>query len=166
MADENDTPAPETKPAPRRRAPRKTTASSEITSKPSVAKRASRPAATAPKKTAATRSAPAPTPASKSDAKKISRTNRARATLDKAADSVGGKRNIGLIAGGIAVAGAAAAALLSLRGSTPKRRQEAANDTGAKAHQPDGTDSSAQMEAMIADESMIPESTPEGTPQA
>ena len=55
---------------------------------------------------------------------------------------------------------AAAAALLSLRGSTPKRTAKPANDTGAKAHQPDGTDSSAQMDAMIADENMVPERLP------
>ena len=30
-----------------------------------------------------------------------------------------------------------------------------------KAHQPDGTDSSAEFEAQIADENMIPENLPE-----
>ncbi|WP_176472916.1 hypothetical protein [Sphingomonas lenta] len=162
MADEtNDTPAPaENKPAPRRRPPRKAAPKNETPSKP-AAKRASRPSTAAPKKPAATRKAPERKSAPKSDAaKSSSRTDRARQTLNKAADSVGGKRNVGLIAGGLAVAGAAAAALLSLRGSTPKRNAVPANDTSAKAHQPDGTDSSGQMEAMIADESMIPESTP------
>ena len=63
----------------------------------------------------------------------------------------------GLIVGVLVLA---VAALLALRGSTPKNKGVPANDLGSKAHQPDGTDSSGQMEAMIADESMVPESTP------
>ena len=158
MADENDTPANDTgAPVPRRRAPRKAAPKAEAT-KP-AAKRASRPASAPAKKPVAkspTKPAPKRTPAPKPQ----SRTDRARETLDKATDGVGGKR--GLIAGGLvaAVAGAAAAALLALRGSTPKNKAIPANDTGTKAHQPDGTDSSGQMEAMIADESMIPDTTP------
>lgn len=151
MADDtNETPAAENKPAPRRRPPRKSAAKDEAASKP-AAKRASRPATAAPKKNASKSAPKRPSPSKPEPV-----TERARETVQKATKAVGGKRN--LIAGGLAAAaaGAAAAAFLSLRGSTPKSRSE----SGARAHQPDGTDSSAQMDAMIADESMIPESTP------
>ena len=155
MADENDTPATDTAaPVPRRRAPRKAASKAEA-AKPAAAKRASRPATTPAKKPAAK------SPAKRAAPKPQSRTDRARDTIGKAADAAGGKR--GLIAGGLVAVGAVAtAALLSLRGSTPKNKAIPANDTGTKAHQPDGTDSSGQMEAMIADEGMIPESTPQG----
>lgn len=158
MADENDTPAADTAaPVPRRRAPRKAAPKAEAT-KP-AAKRASRPAATPAKKPAA--KSPAKPATKRAAPKPQSRTDRARDTIGKAADAAGGRR--GLIAGGLVAVGAVAtAALLSLRGSTPKNKAVPANDTGTKAHQPDGTDSSGQMEAMIADESMIPESTPQG----
>lgn len=158
MDDENDTPAADTTASPpRRRAPRKATPKPEA-AKPAAAKRASRPATTPAKKPAA--KSPAKPAAKRPAPKPQSRTDRARDSLGKATNAVGGKR--GLIAGGLvaAAAGAAAAALLSLRGSTPKNKAVPANDIGTKAHQPDGTDSSGQMEAMIADESMIPESTP------
>jgi hypothetical protein len=159
MADETDTPANDTgAPVPRRRAPRKSASKAEA-AKPPAAKRASRPAA-APAKKPAAKSAPKPAPTPPSASKPQTRTDRARDTLGKAADAAGGKR--GLIAGGLiaAAAGAAAAALLSLRGSTARNKGVPANDPGSKAHQPDGTDSSGQMEAMIADESMIPETKP------
>jgi hypothetical protein len=137
MADNDDTIPAADKPAPRRRAPRKSDG-------PKAAKK---PAArrTAPKPPAA----PTPVPSEE----------RGAGAIERATNAVGGRRNAALIAGGLAAAGAAAAALLSLRSSTP-RRTEAANDTGAHAHQTDGTDSSGQMEALIADENMVPESTP------
>ena len=157
MADDTNTPEKDdaAKPAPRRRSPRKAAPKAEAP-KP-AAKRASRPATTAPKKPAAK---PAPKRAAASDDAKPSTRDRARKGVAKAADAVGGKRNVGLIAGGIAAAGVAAAALLSLRSSTPKKGATAANDAGPAAggaHQADGTDSSAQMDAMIADEGMIPD---------
>ncbi len=154
MADENDTPANDAgTPVPRRRAARKAAPKSDAP-KPAAAKRASRPATTPAKKPAAKSPAkPAPTRAAP---KQQSPTDRVRDTLGKATGAVGGRR--GLIAGGLVAAGAVAtAALLSLRGSTPRNKAVPANDTGTKAHQPDGTDSSGQMDAMIADESMIPE---------
>ncbi len=70
---------------------------------------------------------------------------------------------------------AATAALLSLRGSTPKTDDEPVTestesqaekttaaptkpvDTTVKAHTPDGTDASKSFEAGIADENVIPE---------
>jgi hypothetical protein len=157
MADENDTPtADNAVPPPRRRAPRKAAPKTDA-AKP-AAKRASRPATTPAKKPAA--KSPAKPAPKRAAPKPQSRTDRARDTIGKAADAAGGRR--GLIAGGLVAVGAVAtAALLSLRGSTPKKAVPA-NDTGTKAHQPDGTDSSGQMEAMIADEGMIPESTPQG----
>jgi hypothetical protein len=149
MADENeDTPTPAT-PAPRRRAARK----NDAMPKPSAAKRASRPATTTAKKPAASRpDKPAKrTPATRSD--------RAKASLTKATDAVGGKWGAAAIAGGLAAAGAAAA-LLTLRSSSPKAKPTSPVEPGTGAHQPDGTDSSGQMDAMIADESMIPDKVP------
>ncbi|WP_375402347.1 hypothetical protein [uncultured Sphingomonas sp.] len=155
MADDNDTPANDTgAPVPRRRASRKTTSKTE------AVKRASRPATTPAKKSSA-KSTAEPVSTQSSTPTPQSRPDRSGDTPGKATDAVGGKR--GLIAGGLiaAAAGAAAAALLALRGSTPGKKAVPANDTGSKAHQPEGTDSSGQMEAMIADESMIPEA-PQG----
>ena len=59
------------------------------------------------------------------------------------------------VAGGVAAIGAAAtAALLTLRGSTPK---DDAKDAPAKgAHQTDGSDSSASFTAGVADEGSVP----------
>lgn len=158
MADENDTPASAADtaaPTPRRRAPHKAATKTEA-AKPAAAKRASRPATTPAKKPAP--KSPAKPAAKRTPPKPQSRTDRTRDTIGKATDAVGGKR--GLIAGGLVAVGAAA--LLALRGSTPRNKAVPANDVGTKAHQPDGTDSSGQMEAMIADESMVPESTPQG----
>ena len=157
MADDHDTPANENKPTPRRRPPRKSATKSETASKP-AAKRASRPSTAAPKKQAAAKSAPKPADKPRAAKKQESTTDRARTGLDKASDKVGGRRNAGLIAGGLAV-GAAAAALFSLRSSTPKKVGD--KEKILKAHQPDGTDSSDQMDALIADENMVPE-TPQG----
>ncbi|WP_375429256.1 hypothetical protein [uncultured Sphingomonas sp.] len=161
MADETDTPADDTgtddtgAPVQRRRAARKSTSQTDA-AKPSATKHASRPAST-PANMSAANGASTTDPMRAPDPDPQTRTVRARDTLGKAANGTGGKR--GLIVGGLAAAGVAAVALLSLRGSTP-RKAVPANDPGSKAHQPDGTDSSGQMEAMIADESMVPESTP------
>ena len=157
MADDNDTPASTEKPTPRRRPPRKSAAKTESAGKSSFVKRGSRSAGDSSKSRGANENSAG---AAASSPDRPSRTDRARASLTRATDAVGGPRKAGLIAGGLLAAGAAAAALLSLRSSTPKKGD---NDDapGAKAHQTDGTDSSAQMEAMIADENMVPESTPQ-----
>ena len=60
-----------------------------------------------------------------------------------------------------AILGGVAAGLYAL--STRRRRdayQEPEIESGLAAHQTDGRDSSRQMEAMIADENMVPERLP------
>lgn len=44
---------------------------------------------------------------------------------------------------------------------TDPENPELETEEGAHAHQPDGTDSSAQLDANIADENMIPDEIPE-----
>ena len=65
-----------------------------------------------------------------------------------------GKWGVAAIAGGLAAAGAAAA-LLSLRGSSAAKG-EAPADPSKGAHQPDGSDSSKSFQAGIADENSVP----------
>lgn len=76
-----------------------------------------------------------------------------KSSLDKATDKLGGRWGAVSIVGGIAAAGAAAAALLTLRGSSKPKPAEPART----AHQPDGTDSSRSFQAGIADENTIPD---------
>ena len=57
-----------------------------------------------------------------------------------------------------AILGGVAATLVTL--ARRRRGIEGAEPTGVAAHQTDGTDSSAQLEALIADEQMVPERLP------
>ena len=79
-----------------------------------------------------------------------------KSTLARATDKVGGTWGAAAIAGGLAVAGATAAALLSLRSSSAKGDANTPPNANAGAHQPDGTDSSKSFEAGIADENTVP----------
>ncbi len=163
MADDTDKTRADPKPVPRR-APRKT-AATKTPVKPLPANandiKVASPTGSRPKSTkAAPKSSPKPAPKPrtpkrrKPSATATSKAN-AKQTAKKAVDKAGGKWSTAAIAGGVAVAGVATAALLSLRGSTPKKDKPV--KAGKGAHQADGTDASRSFEAGIADEGTIPE---------
>lgn len=168
MADDtSDTPAETSKPAtPRRRAARKPATTAKAPAKRTAAASVTKPRAKrapAAQRTATDRTVRAAKDgvetAKRTTAKARTATTRtARKVVkkvDKAAAPIGGKWGAAMIAGGVAAIGAAAtAAVLSLRGSTP--RQPALPNFNGGAHQPDGTDSSKSFEAKIADENTVP----------
>ena len=168
MAD-TDTPDTEAKkPAARRRAPRKASApkaapAATASAKPAVSKPvpvakpvSDKPVAAAPPKPAAK-----PTPKPRSTKRSAPRPVPARNTatpvaVAKPAEKTRGKWGAAAIFSGVAVAGAAVGALLTLRGSTPKA-QSAPKPKGTHAHQADGADSSKSFDAGIADPGTVPE---------
>jgi hypothetical protein len=170
-----DTDPPETdakKPVTRRRAPRKTsapksaaatsTAKPVAPSKPApVAKPA--PAAKPAAESTPRKAAPKPAPKPRSTKRSTPRPASARpivplAPVTKPAEKARGKWGAAAIFSGVAVAGAAIGALLTLRGSTPKLARLPKPDPAPEhAHQADGTDSSKSFAAGIADPGSVPE---------
>jgi hypothetical protein len=172
MADNDDTPAAPKPPA--RRAPRKA-----ATPKPPASSAVEPPPASKPRRKPAAAGAPSTEPVVPKKASappKPRSTKRATPPTQRAPkpkenpmpvkdEAKRGWKNKAAIAGGLAAVGAAAtAALLSLRGSTPKK--DAAEPTPAEtlaalesseAHMPDGTDASKSFQAGIADEGIVPE---------
>ncbi len=164
MAD-TDTPDTEAKkPAARRRAPRKTSAPKAAPAATSSAKPvASKPVPVADKPVTAASSKPVakPTPKPRSTKRSTPRPVPARnaatpVPIAKPPEKTRGKWGAAAIFSGVAVAGAAVGALLTLRGSTPKA-QTAPKPKGTHAHQADGTDSSKSFDAGIADPGTVPE---------
>ncbi len=164
MAD-TDTPDTEAKkPVTRRRAPRKTSAPKAAPAATSSAKPvASKPVPVADKPVTAASSKPVakPTPKPRSTKRSTPRPVPARNTatpvpIAKPPEKTRGKWGAAAIFSGVAVAGAAVGALLTLRGSTPKA-QSAPKPKGTHAHQADGTDSSKSFDAGIADPGTMPE---------
>ena len=164
MAD-TDTPDTEAKkPAARRRAPRKTSAPKAAPAATSSAKPvapkpvpvADKPVTAAPPKPVAK-----PTPKPRSTKRSTPRPVPARNTampvaVAKPPEKTRGKWGAAAIFSGMAVAGAAVGALLTLRGST-RKAPTAPKPKGTHAHQADGTDSSKSFDAGIADPGTVPE---------
>jgi hypothetical protein len=162
-----DTDTPDTeakKPAARRRAPRKTSAPKAAPAATSAAKPiASKPVPVAdkPVTAASSKSVGKPTPKPRSTKRSTPRPVPARNTatpvpIAKPPEKTRGKWGAAAIFSGVAVAGAAVGALLTLRGSTPKS-QTAPKPKGTHAHQADGTDSSKSFDAGIVDPGTVPE---------
>ncbi|MCC2978597.1 hypothetical protein [Sphingomonas sp. IC4-52] len=184
MADNEETPPAAAPKPPARRAPRKSTASKSAPDKP-ASKPRRKPAAAKSESAAepaTVRKPPAPpkprstkraTPPPKRPAKP-------KAETPPESEKTPVWKSKAALAGGLAAVGAAAtAALLSLRGSTPKKNadqkpdgkpEEAAGegtssppksaDDKSHAHMPDGQDATDSFEAGIADENIIPDEIP------
>lgn len=175
-----DTDTPDTeakKPVVRRRAPRKTSApkaapaasAKPITAKPARAPKpaaakplpSAKPVADKPIITAPPRTAAKPAPKPRSTKRSTPHPVAARKTVTptavaKPAEKTRGKWGAAAIFSGVAVAGAAVGALLTLRGSTPKATTPP-KPKGSHAHQADGADSSKSFDAGIADPGTVPD---------
>ncbi|MEG8017551.1 hypothetical protein [Sphingomonas sp. LR55] len=166
-----DTDTPDTdakKPAARRRAPRKASAPKAAPAATSSAKPVApkpvpvtKPAADKPVSAAPPKPVAKPTPKPRSTKRSTPRPAPARKTatpvvVAKPPEKTRGKWGAAAIFSGVAVAGAAVGALLTLRGSTPKV-PAAPKPNGKHAHQADGADSSKSFEAGIADPGTVPE---------
>ncbi|MEG3171608.1 hypothetical protein U1708_05215 [Sphingomonas sp. ZB1N12] len=163
MAD-TDTPDTEAKkPVTRRRAPRKTSAPKAAPAASPTKPIAAKPVPVADKsETAApTKAAAKPAPKPRSTKRSTPRPAPVRKTVAplvvaKVPEKTRGKWGAAAIFSGVAVAGAAVGALLTLRGSTPKV-PASPKPEGKHAHQADGADSSKSFEAGIADPGTVPE---------
>jgi hypothetical protein len=161
-----DTDTPDTeakKPVTRRRAPRKTSAPKAAPAASSTKPIAAKPVPVADKsETAAlTKAVAKPAPKPRSTKRSTPRPAPVRKTVAplvvaKVPEKTRGKWGAAAIFSGVAVAGAAVGALLTLRGSTPKV-PASAKPEGKHAHQADGTDSSKSFEAGVADPGTVPE---------
>ena len=160
-----DTDPPETdskKPVTRRRAPRKTSAPKSVApSKPTPVKPTSEAKLSA--ESTPRKAVPKPVPKPRSTKRSTPRPASARpivplAPVVKPEQKARGKWGAAAIFSGVAVAGAAIGALLTLRGSTPKLpRLPKPDPAPGHAHQADGTDSSESFAAGIADPGSVPE---------
>jgi len=165
-----DTDTPDTeakKPAARRRAPRKASAPKAAPAassvKPVAAKPVpvAKPAADKPVPVAPPKPVAKPAPKPRSTKRSTPRPVSARKAVTPVAvatlpEKIRGKWGAAAIFSGVAVAGAAVGALLTLRGSTPKAPAPL-KPKGKQAHQADGADSSKSFEAGIADPGTVPE---------
>ncbi len=166
-----DTDTPDTdakKPVTRRRAPRKVSTPKAAPAATSSAKPAAAkplpvvtPGADKPAPALSAKPAAKPVPKPRSTKRSTPRPVPARKTATpvvapKPPEKVRGKWGAAAIFSGVAVAGAAVGALLTLRGSTPKQPAPL-KPKGKHAHQADGTDSSKSFEAGIADAGTVPE---------
>ena len=101
---------------------------------------------------------PKKAPAKAAETKKDSVAGRAKTMASTAAKPGNRGKLIGGVAAGLGAAGAIVAGVMFARrrGAT-----DSAPLAGAKAHQADGTDSSAELAANIADEGLVPDKLPD-----